>query len=178
MLLSISSAVFLLGLFIGLYTNVPDMVALALVIVSLLFIFLSRTPFLRWTRSDRWWLTAVLTLVLIAGIFRQQAHQTYLASDSMTAYKGITTISVKGYVAEEPLERDGYSRWRFKVEEIRDDVSWRDSSSTILVYSRRFPTRQYGDRLILKGKLETPSNGLGFDYKGYLAKSGIHYVMR
>ncbi len=175
MLLSISSAVFLLGLFIGLYTDMPIGVGLSLLLLFLLYLLLSLMPSFGRTKAGR--LTVGLCSILVVAVLWQQVHQSQLRSNPLLGYGSGATINVKGYIDEEPLERKSYSRWRFRVEEISKEEGWSEHSSFLLVYSPRFPSRQYGERLILKGTLEEPSNTSGMDYKGYLSRSGIHYIM-
>jgi len=48
----------------------------------------------------------------------------------------------------------------------------------VLVTIDRYPEYQYGDKLKITGKLETPSEDInGFNYKEYLKKDGIYSVM-
>ena len=41
----------------------------------------------------------------------------------------------------------------------------------------RYPEYNYGDELLINGKLETPEAFDDFDYRGYLANQGIYSTM-
>jgi len=173
-LLSVSSAVFLLGLFIGMYTDVPVGVGISLLLLFLSYILLSLIPSFRWAKAGR--LSVALSCLLLIGALWQQRHQSDLRSDPLVYLAG-TAVNVKGYVDEEPLERGGHSRWRFKVEEIDDGSGWIKQDSRLLVYSQRFPSHNYGEKLVLEGRLEAPSDVFGREYKEYLGRKGIHYIL-
>ncbi len=48
----------------------------------------------------------------------------------------------------------------------------------ILINTQRYPEYEYGNLILLKGKLEEPKNFSGFNYKAYLAKDDIYFLMR
>ena len=48
----------------------------------------------------------------------------------------------------------------------------------LLVQAGRFPGYAYGDRLRVRGQLQTPPVLDDFDYRRYLAQRGIHSLMR
>lgn len=47
-----------------------------------------------------------------------------------------------------------------------------------LVKADRYPQRNYGDRVPVEGQLETPPILEDFPYKDYLARQGIHSMVR
>ncbi len=46
-----------------------------------------------------------------------------------------------------------------------------------MITTNRYPEYQYGDRLKITGKLESPPDLEGFNYRGYLQKEGIYSIM-
>jgi competence protein ComEC len=48
---------------------------------------------------------------------------------------------------------------------------------TVLIFVPRFPVYNYGDELLVKGKLETPQPIDNFNYPGYLSNQGIYSTM-
>src|SRR4030042_3626608 len=77
-------------------------------------------------------------------------------------------ITLIGIVSDEPDIREKSIKLTVKVENIE---------GKILVTTNRYPEYQYGDKLKITGKLETPPIFEGFNYKEYLKKEGIFSVM-
>lgn len=113
----------------------------------------------------------VLTVLfgLAIGLFRVDfdiREKTSVLSESINK-----EINIEGVIVDNPEEREKSLRFILKTE---------TNKEKILIYSEKFFDFQYGDRLIVSGRLEEPENfeGLGgriFDYKNYLAKDGIYY---
>ena len=47
------------------------------------------------------------------------------------------------------------------------------TEGSVLVTARPFPRFEYGDKLTLQARLETPPDDVGFDYREYLARQGV-----
>lgn len=82
-------------------------------------------------------------------------------------------IQIEGKVGEEADERDLDTRYIFEPE---------NSKSKILLATDRFPKFEYGDKLLVSGKLELPKNfenenGSEFDYVSYLSKDKVNFIM-
>jgi competence protein ComEC len=52
-----------------------------------------------------------------------------------------------------------------------------EDKEKILINTKRYPEYVYGDRLLLEGKLKEPENFKDFNYKTYLAKDNIYFLM-
>lgn len=52
-----------------------------------------------------------------------------------------------------------------------------DKGEKILVFANRYPYRNLGTKLKIKGKLQIPGKIEGFDWQGYLAQKGIYKVI-
>ncbi|MBI3671584.1 ComEC family competence protein [Candidatus Azambacteria bacterium] len=77
-------------------------------------------------------------------------------------------ISLEGVVAGEPEFKDATQKIVVET----------DDEEKVLITVNRYPEYEYGDRLLAEGKLKKPENFSGFDYKNYLAKDGIYFLMQ
>lgn len=78
-------------------------------------------------------------------------------------------MAIKGYISEEPDERENNTRVILKTKEF----------GRILIYAKKFPYYEYGDNLEIYGLLKKPEKFLDdkgnvFDWPAYLAKDGIY----
>ncbi len=87
-------------------------------------------------------------------------------------------LLVTGTLVEPPDYRDSYTNLRLQVEGV-DTGEDRDLPVKGLILVR-VPANQdyrYGDRVRLRGKLQTPPENEEFSYRDYLARQGIHAYM-
>ncbi len=87
---------------------------------------------------------------------------------------------IHGWVAAPPDVRDSGIRLRVRVEQLRpaETLTFRPVEGLLLA---RLPAGQawrYGDRIRLEGSPETPPEGEAFSYRAYLARQGIHTVLK
>jgi len=80
-------------------------------------------------------------------------------------------------VDKDPDVRDKTTHLHLSATEIKLGKEWQKVSGTALLFVPRYPTYEYGDVLLVIGKLETPPQLDDFDYKGYLAHQGIYSTM-
>ncbi len=52
-----------------------------------------------------------------------------------------------------------------------------EDKEKILINTKRYPEYSYGDKLILAGRLQEPENFEDFNYKAYLSKDNIYFLM-
>lgn len=71
-----------------------------------------------------------------------------------------------GKIIKEPDKRSSNTKYTIQIEKEK-----------ILVTTGVYPEYQYGDVLEIKGELEEPMVFEDFNYKNYLAKDGIYYVV-
>ena len=93
-------------------------------------------------------------------------------------YKG-QNVEVSGYISDEPQINDFNKSFTFKAEKINSD----SSDIYIKIQTDRYMDYEYGQKLIVKGKISKPFNfssngGRTFDYIDYLLKDGIYFVMK
>lgn len=110
-------------------------------------------------------------LVFTFGILRYNLTLSNYESQFLDQESRITNqelIVLKGTVVKEP---------DIRIDSIRLTISAESMSSKILVTANRYPEYQYGDLLEITGRLEEPKIFPDFDYRGYLMKEGIRYVI-
>jgi competence protein ComEC len=128
-------------------------------------------------RRERWWASA--GLMLIAGMARFLVAQPIINESHIAFYNNIPNpIKLTGVVADEPDLRDYYINLRLRAELIEVGGTPQPVSGLVLVRAPRYPEYAYGDRLTITGHLETPPVFDTFSYKDYLARYGIHAMMR
>jgi competence protein ComEC len=108
-------------------------------------------------------------LFLIAGIWRCQVVESRIIDSELGKYNDREEIiTITGVVKSEPDVREDNIKLIIEPDNIEGKV---------LVTTDRYPEYRYGDKLKIKGYLETPPVFEDFNYKNYLAKEGIYSVM-
>jgi len=106
-------------------------------------------------------------LFLIFGIWRHQLVENQLERPELENLKERKVVLV-GQVIEEPDVRTNNVKLKIRTEELK---------SNILVTTNLYPKIGYGDRLKIEGVLKEPPIFEGFNYKDYLKKEGIYFLM-
>ena len=86
-------------------------------------------------------------------------------------------ISFLAEVIEEPDVRSSNAKLTVETKILEVQTEQKEISGRVLVTTGKYPKYQYGDELIIIGKLKTPIEFEDFNYKGYLAKDGIYSVI-
>jgi len=108
-------------------------------------------------------------IFLVTGIWRHQATELKITNSELRSYNDLEkNITLKGQVIGEPDIRANNIKLTIRPENI---------DGKILVTANRYPEYQYGDKLKITGKLETPQDFGEFSYQNYLKKDGIYSVM-
>jgi competence protein ComEC len=124
-------------------------------------------------------ITAVLTLALAAGAFRFSYFQPSFNPGHLAYYNDAPQpAKITGVVADAPDVRDTYTNLRLRAETLWRGQTAQPVEGLLLVRAPRYPAYHYGDRLTVTGKLETPPEFEDFSYKDYLARFGIHSMIR
>ncbi len=98
---------------------------------------------------------------------------------SVATYNDRGWVTLVGVAATEPDVRDTYVNLRVRVETLAvQELDVAPAKGIVLVRAPRYPEIQYGDRLRIRGQLETPPIFDTFSYKDYLARSGIYSLVR
>jgi competence protein ComEC len=106
------------------------------------------------------------------GIFRCYLAGRVSALD-ISRYNDSDQVTVTGLVSAWPEERSNQTHLEIQVESVNEVAA----AGKVLVASPRYPRYNYGDRIQVKGKLQTPAEFEDFSYKDYLARYGIRSVM-
>ena len=123
---------------------------------------------------------------LLIGIGRGAIAPISGAPEQLQALAGSSAIVVSGVVDDYPESRGALTQFRFSVRRYRADGGWVETSGLLLVRAkpsipmieeRSPPFFRYGDTLVLKGIIEQPPVLEEFDWREYLAREGVHYLM-
>lgn len=171
-LLSRLALAWIAGIALARWLNLPWPVIAMASLPPLGALFLYR----RTSRAQTW---AVLGLALLAGAFRFTFSQPAIEKSHIAFYNDNSSpIRLTGLVVDEPDVRDSYINLRLRAEKLQRDGVTRSVEGLVLVRAPRYPEYAYGDRLAVTGSLETPPVFEDFSYKDYLARSGIHSLIR
>lgn len=123
--------------------------------------------------------TLVLSLlVFLLGLVRYDGAALTAGADDLLALAQEDEVALRGTVVAEPELRARTANLVLSVNEARVDDGWIEVNGDILVQVPRPYAHVYGERLELRGRLEEPENFADFDYRSYLARQGIRYLMR
>ena len=170
MLLIYLSSAWITGILLGTKLSLSP-VWLALSLLPLPFIFASR-------QHKKLLITAALMiLALLGGIVRYQAAIPVVDENYIQFYNDKTAVELKGTVSQAPDVRDKSTHLYLSGIELKTADGWQKLKGTVLIFVPRFPVYNYGDELLVKGKLETPQPIDNFNYPGYLSNQGIYSTM-
>jgi len=169
LLISLSGA-WIAGILLGTKLSIAP-VWLAVPALPLPFIFIFRQ------HKKLLFTAALLMLALLGGIVRYQAAVTVVNVNSVQFYNDKTAVELKGTVSQAPDVRDKSTHLYLSGIEMKTAGGWQKLNGEVLIFVPRFPVYNYGDELLVKGKLETPQTLDNFDYPGYLANQGIYSTM-
>ena len=138
-----------------------------------------------WGREQKIVIAGFCLMLIVGGAWRY-----ILVSDTNNLVKQFNEkgkISLVGVVAEEPDVRSDNVKYAVNVTEIKlfDSIYPERSRGAqrtsgrgkILVVAKKYPMYQYGDKIEINGKLNTPKSSEDFDYQKYLAKDDIYSLV-
>jgi competence protein ComEC len=114
-------------------------------------------------------------IFLFFGIWRRQTAELRIKNDELRIYNSKENITLIGTIVKEPDIREKNVKLAIKPDKINGKEF--EGKGRILATVSRYPEYQYGDKLEIIGKLETPPTFEGFNYKNYLKKQGIYSVI-
>ena len=170
MLLIYLSCAWIAGILLGAkFSIAPIWLAVSLLPLPFLFFF---------NRHKKLIITlAVSILALTGGIVRYQSGLPEVNENYMQFYNDKNVVELRGIISQAPDVRDKTTHIYLSHLEIKITDTWKKVNGTALLFVPRFPAYNYGDELLVKGKLETPQAIDDFDYRGYLANQGIYSTM-
>jgi len=170
------SGAFVAGIFLGSRLALPfALIFIGLAPLPLLFFFPQRRKLII--------IAAVCLIAFFGGALCYQASLPLKDGSHISSYLAEEfkdqTVKIEGMVSADPEVRDSSTHIRLSVSAIDpENEGWREVGGDVLLFVPRYPEYEYGDVLLVTGKLETPSQLGDFDYKGYLEHQGIYATMR
>jgi len=157
---------FIGGIFLNSFLKIPQPTSLFfLILILVLIIFIKFKKLVTVT---------LCVLFLFAGIWRHQIAELRIINDELRKFNDYQElITLSGIVIKEPDVREN----NVKLELLVESINSTSISGKALITTFKYPKYEYGDRLKITGKLETPKEFPDFNYKNYLAKDGIYSVM-
>jgi competence protein ComEC len=120
---------------------------------------------------------AILALAAAAlamlGVARYESTRPPAGAWGVAVYNDLGSVRLRGVVIVEPEERLRSQRLTVRVDGVDAGGGWTSTKGRVLVTTRLFPRFEYGDRLEMTTRLETPPVFDTFDYREYLARQGI-----
>ncbi|MDD5155099.1 MAG: ComEC/Rec2 family competence protein [Candidatus Omnitrophica bacterium] len=120
----------------------------------------------------------LLCLAFLLGVILLK-NSRYLPACNIAKYPYSAKLGssiIKGFINEEPREKDGSSSFMFRVEQIQIGDSSRSACGDILARVKSSKNFHYGQQLILCGDLRRPFS-FNQSYRDYLKRQGIWLVM-
>jgi len=118
-------------------------------------------------------------LFLVLGIWRHQQIELNIGNNELRRFNDSNqNITLIGTVSAEPDIREKSIKLTLISEQLIINNKQVDLEGKILLTTWRYPEYDYGDKLKIVGKLESPSEDIGgFNYRDYLKKDGIYSIM-
>jgi competence protein ComEC len=158
------------GIFLGSKFHLP--------LVSLLFGLIPLPLIIPFRKYIKQVILASLCLIVFAGgAIYFQVSLPEINENHLQFYNDREIIEIKGIVASEPEIGDRTAQLHFSASEIEVDGLWHQVSGTALLIIQKYPTYNYGDVLLVRGKLTTPTRFDDFDYRAYLAQQDVYSTM-
>lgn len=117
-------------------------------------------------------------LFLLLGALRYTLALPHLDENSLASLNDRGAVVMIGDVIDPPEVRDRTTNVRVAVTHVQIDRAWRDLAGVALVQVPRETDVRYGDQVRLYGTPSTPPEDADFSYKDYLARQGIHSLVR
>ncbi|MEK7203549.1 MAG: ComEC/Rec2 family competence protein [Patescibacteria group bacterium] len=174
---------FILGVGSGSFFDISSQVVLviAIIVVSLVAVFYpvrGRGTLRALAASNgvyRRRLIVLIVLLLVAftfGVVRFDASESL--TRVLTNFNDTnSSVQLSGYINGEPERLIDKQRMVLQVKEIRASDYIISADEKILITINLYPEFEYGDFILMEGKLQSPKNFDDFDYVNYLAKDGI-----
>jgi competence protein ComEC len=98
-----------------------------------------------------------------------------------TSYKGNRLYTIRGFIDNQPTHKDNALVFIFQSRQIQVDNLGHNCCGPVLVYASVRQDLQYGEELLITGRLTRPrgfGNAKGSSYRQYLYNQGIYALMR
>jgi len=131
-------------------------------------------------RDEKWTEKACFALIgLLCGAWRMVAVQPHITADHIAFYNNMDNVTLVGIIRHEPDPRAHLTNLRLDVETIIFPNGDRQSvHGQVLLKAPVYTAARYGDRILASGQLQTPPDYQDFSYRDYLARQGVHSLLR
>jgi hypothetical protein len=126
----------------------------------------------------------LLIVFICLGAIRYQLAQPHIDPGFIAFYNNLPgEYLIDGVIQEPPDVSDTYTNLRLRVEQVAALPAQGNKAKFLPVHGlllARVPvgaSNNYGDRIQLQGRPETPPENEDFSYRDYLAKHGIYSYM-
>lgn len=164
---------FIGGIFFSSFFAIPQTILICFLILGLILI----TSLWKYKKIV---VIGFCILFLVLGIWRHQVAELKIMNNELRKYNDLKeNLTLIGVVANEPDVREKSQKLTIKVEKIgkHPETQPLDIYGKVLITTKKYPQYQYGDKLKIIGKLETPPAFEEFNYQEYLKKDGIYSVI-
>ena len=132
-----------------------------------------------WGDNKRARRTAVALIGLLLGAGRLLIAQPRIDATHVAFYNDTGQTTLEGVVAREPDRRTTLTNLHLRVDTLLlADGTAHPVHGRVLVKAPAYAQVDYGDRIRTTGSLETPPVFADFSYRDYLARQGIHSLLR
>jgi len=132
-----------------------------------------------WGQQRAACLTAFALIGLLLGAGRLLIAQPRIDAEHVAFYNGAGRVVLQGVVSREPDHRPTLTNLHLDVQAlILADGTAIPLRGHVLVKAPAYTTIEYGDLIHATGLLETPPVFESFSYRDYLARQGIHSLLR
>lgn len=165
---------FSLGVFIASFFKIPILALFVSVIIAIISISIF------WP-NKRVVVCCFALIFAVLGVYRYQmfSEKTDIVNFDVDSNKNIV---FQGVIAEEPNVRIKDTQYVIEVESLgvlQGERIIYDNKipGKILVTASHYPSYKYGDLVEIDGKITIPKKFDSFDYREYLAKDGVYYII-
>lgn len=134
--------------------------------------------FLIWRHDHLLRVVHLCLCVFLLAALRTLAAQPSFDGHALASFNDRGALTLVGDVIAPPDVRDRATHVRLAVTRVRAENVWRDVTGVALLQVPRETDVRYGDRVQLYGEPTTPPEFEDFSYKDYLARQGIHSLVR
>ncbi len=168
---------FIGGIFLNSVIQIPQLLMLVFLILGIILI--SIPPSLHFRKRAEFVIIGFCLLFLVVGIWQHQGAELRSMKSGLRSFNDTgETITLIGIVASEPDIKEKSQKLTIEIKQLNYYAAGsRSEKEKVLATINRYPEYQYGDKLKITGKLETPPVYEDFNYKDYLAKDGIYSIV-
>lgn len=164
---------FIVGIFFSSLFLISQLSRLGFLFLGILFIFISLLK-----ENKKLMVFGFCLIFILVGIWRCQSFELRIINNELSKYNdrnGVSTLV--GVVSAEPDIRESNIKLEINSRQLIIGNDKINISGKVLVTTNLYPKYNYGDKLKIKGELNSPPVFEDFNYKDYLAKEGVYSVI-